>query len=136
VVNLNLVLESSGATGCRKGGSSFAAVNTVIINLAGCLGGLSAGLLAQTLDHWHWQPTAASKNFTFYDVLFVASAGLRLLAVVMLVPLLIEPTARSTRQTFRYVGTALACVFIESPRQWLREVARSIGLLATARLHK
>jgi hypothetical protein len=97
---------------------------------------LSAGLLAQTLEHWHWQPIAASKNFTFYDVLFVASAGLRLLAVVMLVPLLIEPTARSTRQTFRFVATALACVFIESPRQLLRQVARSAGLPAAARSAK
>ncbi|HSZ56839.1 MAG TPA: hypothetical protein VK797_14320, partial [Tepidisphaeraceae bacterium] len=99
----------------------------------GCLGGLSAGLLAQTLDHWHWQPTAASKNFTFYDVLFVASAGLRLLAVVMLVPLLIEPGARSTRQTFRYVATALACVFIEPALPPLRQAARLVGLLVTAR---
>jgi MFS family permease len=123
VVNLNLVLESAGGSSRKNGGSSFAAVNMVIINIAGCLGGLTAGLLGQALDNWHWQPIAACKTFTFYDVLFVASAGLRLFAVLMLVPLLHEPTARSTRQTFRFVSAGLVSLLISLPLQPIRLLA-------------
>lgn len=125
VVNLNLVLESSVGRDRRQGGSSFAAVNMVIINVAGCLGGLSAGVLAQALGDWRWQPTAGCKNFTFYDVLFVASAALRLMAVVMLLPWLIEPGARSIGQSCRFVLASLSAVFIESPLRWLHQLARS-----------
>src|SRR5207237_3314339 len=64
VANLNLVLEMAGSNdddrntggpersaGPRRttGGSNYVAVNSVIINIAGCLGGLSSGLIAQHL---------------------------------------------------------------------------------------
>ena len=79
VVNLNLVLEASGG---RRGGSSYCAVNSVLINIAGCFGGLAAGFIGQALADWHWQPLTGLKTFTFYDVLFVLSGVLRLAAVV------------------------------------------------------
>ena len=51
VANLNLVLEmgSSSDDEEAKGGSNYVAVNSVIVNIAGCLGGLSAGVIGQAL---------------------------------------------------------------------------------------
>lgn len=109
VVNMNLVLEASaGSRGrCTPGGSAYAAVNTVIVNVAGCLGGLTAGVLAQVLANWHWQPSPALKQFGFFDVLFAGSAALRLGAVLLLLPLIHDPAARSTWDCARFIGTAL-----------------------------
>src|SRR5207244_13525851 len=61
VANLNFVLEFSGSRGDDGGdsencGSSYVAMNSVIINVAGCLGGLSAGVIAGALRDWHWRP--------------------------------------------------------------------------------
>ena len=47
VANLNYVLEFSGTNDTENGGSSYVAMNSVIINIAGCLGGLSAGVIAK-----------------------------------------------------------------------------------------
>jgi MFS family permease len=121
VVNMNLVLESAAVEDDCGGGSSYAAINMVIINIAGCLGGLAAGLAAQMLSQWHWQPATAFKDFTFYDVLFLASAGLRLFAVVMLVLLFHEPSARSTWQVCQFVGRGLT-LLIGAPLQTIRRL--------------
>lgn len=120
VVNLNLILETSGAKGPRQGGSSYAAVNSVIINVAGCLGGLTAGILAQLLREWHWQPLPGWKTLRFYDVLFIASGFVRLGAAMIFIPLLDEPAARTTRHTLRFMGAALAALLISAPLQPLR----------------
>ena len=106
IANFNLVLEMSGADP-KKGGSSYVAVNSVIINIAGCLGGLAAGLIAQHLKDWNWQPIEGYKAFTFYDVLFVLSAVLRLAAVVVFLPFVHEPAARSTFYAIRFMGSNL-----------------------------
>lgn len=113
VANLNLVLETS-AGGNNRGGSSYAAINSVIINVAGCLGGLAAGGIAQALRNWHWHPSPAWKDFNFYDVLFAAGGALRLAAVLVFVPLLREPTARPARQTLRFLTGGLAGLLTSS----------------------
>ena len=63
VANFNLVLEMSGSRRRQRegGGSAYVAVNSVIINIAGCLGGLVAGLIAQGLKDWHWAPLVGAK---------------------------------------------------------------------------
>jgi len=98
VVNLNLVLETSGGLSQRAGGSGYAAVNSVIINIAGCLGGLTAGIVAQILQNWHWQPGPAWKSMNFYDVLFISSGILRLAAVVMFLLLLPQWIGRRAKR--------------------------------------
>ena len=121
VANLNLVLETSGcATSKEQGCSSYAAINSVIINLGGGLGGLAAGLIAELLGNWHWQPLPALKSATFYDILFIASGVLRLASLLIFLPLLHEPTARSTRQTFRFMTSGLAALLITTSSQPLR----------------
>jgi MFS family permease len=105
VANFNLVLEFSGGAGNREEtGSSYVAVNSVIINIAGCLGGLGAGLIAKWLSDWHWNPRwLGLGEVTFYEVLFALSGVLRLLAVVLFLPKIEEPHARPTREALRFM---------------------------------
>ena len=106
IANFNLVLEMSGSADSREGacgGSAYVAVNSVIINLAGCLGGLAAGVIAEGLKHWHWAPLPALKTFSFYDVLFALSGVLRLAAVAVFLPFIIEPAARPAAETLRFM---------------------------------
>ena len=88
-------------------GGGYVAINSVIINLAGCLGGIAAGLIAQTLSAWDWAPAAGLKHFSFYDVLFALSAMLRLLAVAIFLPFIIEPAARPAAETLRFMTVNL-----------------------------
>jgi MFS family permease len=102
VANLNFVLEFSGSDEGENGGSSYVAMNSVIINIAGCLGGLSAGVIANVLKDWQWNPGIAGLHaLSFYEVLFALSSVLRLVAAVAFLPRLREPQARSTVETMR-----------------------------------
>lgn len=106
IANFNYVLEMSGsdAGAGTKGGSAYVAVNSVVINVAGCLGGLAAGGVAQLLHDWSWQPVAGWKAFSSYDVLFVMTGLLRLAAVAVFLPFLHEPAARPAAEALRFVG--------------------------------
>jgi MFS family permease len=102
IANFNLVLEMSDRN-TGSGGSAYVAANSVIINIAGCLGGLAAGLLAASLGDWCWRPFAWGKTYTFFDVLFAGSGMLRLAAVVLFLPLVQESGARGAGATFRFM---------------------------------
>jgi len=104
IANLNLVLELSSGDDAQEPDSSFIAVNSVIINVAGFLGGMVSGWIAQGLAHMHWQPIAGIKAFTFYDVLFALSGILRLLAVLVFLPQLKEPKARPAHEALRFMS--------------------------------
>lgn len=119
VVNFNWVLNAGGRAG-KLGGSGYHAVNTVIINLAGCGGGLIAGVIAATLADWHWQPIAGLAAIGFYEVLFAFSGAVRLIALVVLAPLIVEPTAKSVGQTLRFLVGYSAIAFRER-LGWTRE---------------
>jgi MFS family permease len=108
IANFNLVLEFSSTTDSAAddgGGSSYVAVNTAIINIAGCAGGLASGIIAQTLKDWSWQTTWMPwvKEFTFYELLFALSGVLRLAAVVVFLPHIHEHDARPTREALRFM---------------------------------
>ena len=109
VANLNLVLEMAGSGDDEKAeersGSSYVAANSVIINIAGCLGGLASGIIAQSLRNWHWDVHALGfGRITFFEVLFALSAGLRLIAAVVFLPMIHEPQARPTREALRFMS--------------------------------
>jgi hypothetical protein len=106
VANFNFVIDMSGSDP-RRGGSGYVAVNSVIINVAGCLGGLASGLIAERLKHWAWQPWAGGKVLTFYDVLFALSGAVRLAALVVLLPLIHEPSARGTLEALRFMRATI-----------------------------
>lgn len=108
--NFNFVLEfcdnrdDAAADGQERPASAYVAVNAVIINLAGCLGGLSAGVVATVLRDWRWDSGVPWLNtFTYYEVLFIISAALRLVAVVAFLPFMHEPTARRTHETLLFM---------------------------------
>ena len=106
IANFNAVLEMSGSADSPDGacgGSAYVAVNSVIINFAGCLGGLAAGLIAEGLKHWQWTPVGGLKTFSFYDVLFALSGVMRLAAVAVFLPFIVEPAARPAAETLRFM---------------------------------
>jgi len=106
IANFNFVIGMSGSGDGSDGetrGTSYAAVNAVIVNVAGCAGGLVGGGIAELLKGWSWQPLAAARAFTYYDVLFVLSFALRLLAAVVFLPHLHEPTAKPARETIKFM---------------------------------
>ena len=104
IANFNLVMELSVSSGPESPApSSYIAVNTLVTNLAGFAGGLASGVIAQMLGDWSWHPVAAFKTFNYFDVLFVLSAILRLLAVVIFLPFIHEPTARPSVETLRFM---------------------------------
>ena len=105
VANLNFVLEFSGSADGENGGSSYVAMNSVIINIAGCLGGLSAGVIATLLKDWHMHVGLPGlSEISFYEVLFALSGVMRLVAAVAFLPRLREPDARSTGETLRLIS--------------------------------
>jgi MFS family permease len=121
VVNLNIVLEFSGSGGAggNKGGTAYVAVNSVIINLAGCLGGFAAGYVAHHLRDLDATVPLIGR-FTFFHVLFLLSALLRLLAVVLFLPRLHEPAARHTVDTLRYMTSNIYNNLLSAALQPLR----------------
>ena len=109
VANLNFVLEFSGSQdgdgGAREGGSAYVAVNSVIINIAGCIGGLASGLIAKFLRDWHWDPGIPGiASVGFYEVLFALSGVMRLAAAVVFLPMLVEHKAAGTVEVLRFVS--------------------------------
>lgn len=130
VANFNLVLGMAGGKReggaddqrTENGGTAYVATNSVIVNVAGCLGGLSAGLIAQGLKDWSWQPLAGMKTFTSFDVLFLLSALLRLASVVIFLPHLSEPGAKSVGETLRFMVGSLsggAMNFLAAPARFM-----------------
>ena len=108
VANFNVVLEMAGSADAddpeKQGGSNYVAVNSVIINLAGCFGGLASGAVAQLLRTWKWDVGILGLGtFTFYEILFLISGVLRLLAAAVFLPHLHEPAARPTHEALRFM---------------------------------
>jgi len=87
----------------RIGGTAYHAVNSVILNVAALTGGLAWGAIAQWLKDWHWT-IPGWKTLGSYDVLFILSGILRLAAVVIFLPKIIEPAARPTFEAMRFMG--------------------------------
>lgn len=135
IANMNLMMEMSTTQGDDEGNgsrsSAYVAVNSVIVNLAGGLGGITAGIVAQSLRQWEW--VTAYKTFTYYDVLFAMSGGLRLLAVVAFLPFVHEPTARPTIEALRFMTANMYNNFlsvVQTPLKLLRKRRREEGLPA------
>jgi MFS family permease len=111
VANFNMVIDRNGAKCAKSGnatsrencGSGYHAVNTVIINVAGCLGGLVAGCIAGGLQGWSWRPVAYIRAVDSYDTLFALSSAVRIAALVLIAPFLVEPGAKGVIATVRFM---------------------------------
>lgn len=106
IVNLNFVMEFSGSAGEAKarGSTSYFAVNALIINAAGAVGGLLWGAIAEALANVH-VPLPVIGDFNYFHVLFILTGVLRLVAVVAFLPHLHEPEARPMFEALRYMGS-------------------------------
>jgi MFS family permease len=102
VANFNAVIDRNGGRQ-SAGGSGYHAVNTVIINVAGCAGGLVSGCIAGGLQGCAWQPLAGFRPMDSYDALFALSGVVRIGALFLIAPLLFEPAARSVLATLRFM---------------------------------
>ncbi|MDB5324501.1 MAG: major facilitator superfamily protein [Phycisphaerales bacterium] len=106
VANFNLVIELSGTDPDGKsGGTAYTAVNSVIVNIAGCLGGLFFGTVAEKLQGQSWQAGLA-KPVTYYEIIFAVSAVLRLVAVFPMLKMK-EPEAEPTLDALRFIAGSL-----------------------------
>jgi Na+/melibiose symporter-like transporter len=125
VANFQLVIELSGADGGDvEGSSSYVAVNTIVVNAAGLLGGLASGTIAWGLGDWHARPRGAFKTFDYFDVLFLVSALLRLAAVVIFLPNIHEPTARPSVEALRFMTSNIYNNLVGAAMQPLRVLRR------------
>lgn len=109
VANFNLVIELSGTDSDPKseggGGTAYVAINTVIVNIAGCLGGLFYGTIA---EYFSWMTAydtgiAWLSSVSFYHVVFAVSAILRLAAVFPMLRVH-EPEAEPTLDALRFMA--------------------------------
>src|SRR5262249_48802314 len=73
------------------------------VNISGCLGGLAAGFIAQVLKDWHYDLRFLGP-MSYYEVLFALSGVMRLLAVLIFLPRLHEPTAHPTHAVLRFMS--------------------------------
>lgn len=105
VANFNLVLELSGTDrDGNDGGSAYMAINAVIVNVAGMLGGLFYGLIAEYLVLFNYDLGISwLKPLSFYEVLFAISAVLRFAAFLPLLRVH-EPEARPTVDLLRFMA--------------------------------
>ncbi len=109
VANFNLVIELSGTDSDPKseggGGTAYVAINAVIVNIAGCLGGLFYGTIAEALsDMTHYNTGLAwLAPMSFYHVIFSVSAVLRLAAVLPMLRVH-EPEAEPTLDALRFMA--------------------------------
>jgi MFS family permease len=129
VANFNIVLEFAG-TDEKEGtsGTTYFAVNNVINNIAGCLGGLSSGLIAQSLKDWQWQiGIVGIAPIGFYEVLFALSSLVRLLAVVIFLPRLHEPEARPAAEALRFMTVNIYNNLFNALAMPLRAIRKSEG---------
>jgi MFS family permease len=109
--NFNLVLEMAASPDDKsdaRAGTSYVAVNSVIINIAGCAGSLAAGVIAQTLRNWSWDlgrfgAVLGLPPVTYFEVLFVLSGVLRFAAAVIFLPRIHEHSARPAREALRFM---------------------------------
>lgn len=128
IANFNLVIAMSGsgddaASGNR--GSGYMSINAVICAIAGVLGGLGAGWLMSACRGV--QVTFGLdvvRPFGAYEILFAASALLRLAAGLIFLPRLHEPTAKPTREAIGFVAGNLYNNVVGIVRGPIRRLSR------------
>ena len=81
LAGFNLLLRLTDSGNRMRASSAVVAINSLAVAIAGTLSGLAGGLVAQWLGP-HWRVTVLGWPVTSHGVLFLASAGLRALALV------------------------------------------------------
>lgn len=132
IANFNLVLQMSGSADDDStesgGGSGYTSVNSVISAIAGVAGGIGAGwLMASCRNVQFTLGLDLDRPFGGYEILFAASAVLRLLAGLIFLPRLHEPKARPTREAAVFVASNLYSNLVGVVIVPMRHAARVVG---------
>lgn len=101
LAGFNLLLRLAESGNRARASSAVVAINSMAVAVAGTLSGLFGGLVAQWLGP-HWRTTILGWPLTSHGVLFLASAGLRALALVW-VFFLREERRTATRDALHYM---------------------------------
>lgn len=104
LANFNIMLGMSAATGGKRGGSIYVAINSLVGAVAGILSGLFGGAIAEWLGDW--QGALFGWPLTYHGVLFLISGAMRFLALGWLIGLE-DRGAGSARAALRYMSTNL-----------------------------
>jgi len=103
VASFNLILGMIRSKGDeRSRGSSYVAINSLVVAGAGMLSGLFGGAVAHWLGN-AWRGTFLGWPLTYHGVLFLISGGLRLASLAWLIGLE-DPHAYGTRAAVRYMA--------------------------------
>ena len=100
LAGFNLLLRMMSSRSNYMAGSATAAINSVVVAVAGTLSGLFGGAVAGTLGSW--KGALFGFPLTFHCILFLVSAVLRLTAILWLFRLE-EPRAFATRDVLHYM---------------------------------
>jgi MFS family permease len=119
--NFNILVSLSGSRQ-RGGSSAYVAINALVVAVAGIASGLFGGAVAAAIGE-AWRGTLFGWPLTYHGVLFLISAGLRLLALLWLIGIH-EPGAVDTRTAVRYMAGS----FYSNVQQMLFMPSRVIGL--------
>jgi MFS family permease len=137
IANFNLVIAMSGSgDGASSGnrGSGFMSINSVICAIAGVGGGLGAGYLMSACKDVHFTlGLDVVRPFGAYEILFAASALLRLLAGLIFLPRLHEPDARPTREAIGFLSSNLYNNVTGIVRGPIRRLSRPIAMARARR---
>ncbi len=119
VANLNMLLDHAGSgSGHAKGGdgsprksdagggTSAVALNSVGTALGGSLSGVMGGLIASAWADLRWALPVVGIVLTYHGVLFLVSACLRVVAVVIATRLR-EPEAKGTREALQQASAMM-----------------------------
>lgn len=113
IANFNLVLEMSGSADeddakAENRGSGYMSINAVISAIAGVAGGLGAAWLMRSCRDVHFTlGLNASRPFGAYELLFAASALLRLVAGLVFLPGITETKPCTPREAIGFVASNL-----------------------------
>ena len=122
--SFNLMLRMSSSHGGRRQGSSYLALNSVVIAVAGALSGLLGGAVATWLGK-DWKATLLGVPLTYHGVLFVISGALRVAAIPWLF-LLHEPGSGTPTAVVQHVLTSAQSRLVDAVRHPVATV-RQLG---------
>ena len=130
IANFNLVLEMSGSAdgddaGGENRGSGYMSINAVTSAIAGATGGFAAAWLMRSCRDVHFTLGLDLRQpFGPYELLFAASAALRLIAGVIFLPGMVETKPCTPREAIGFVASNLYSNVVGIVRGPIRRLSR------------
>ncbi len=126
LANFNLLLGLTASHSADHHGSAYVAANSIVVAIAGALSGVFGAAIAGAMKDWHgqflWWP------LTYHGLLFLISGGLRLGALLFVLPL----EDRGAYATRRAIRDAVASLHSNLHHSLVVPVRRAAALRRTA----